>query len=219
MVLVIGDVLAREEVAALREAAEDIPFEDGRATAGRYARDVKSNLQARPCRDLEALLATVREKLLANEVFRSAARPRGFARMLLSRYRTGMEYGFHIDDAIMSGSRTDLSFTLPLSDIAEYEGGGLVIADGVEDRVFRPGAGDMILYPTSALHRVEPVSSGERLAVVGWITSWVRDPARREILHDLDAAARGIFEYIGKSADFDRLLKAKSNLERLWAGD
>ena len=217
MFIVIGDVLDRHEVAALREAASRIPFEDGKATAGRYARGVKHNLQARFSKELEAILEKVRGKLDGNEVFRSAARPRKYARLLLSRYTPGMEYGLHVDDPVMNGSRTDLSFTLFLSEPADYGGGGLAVSDAIEERVFRLEEGDMILYPTSALHRVEPVTRGERLAVVGWVTSWVRDPARREVLFDLDEATRAIFEAIGKTPAFDRLFKAKSNLYRMWA--
>lgn len=219
MFIVIGDVLDGHMLTTLREAASELDFTDGKATAGRYARAVKANLQARPGEALEAVLEQVRRRLMANEVFRSVARPRGFARMLVSRYGPGMEYGTHVDDPIMQGARTDLSFTLPLSGTADYEGGGLAIEDAMEDRVIRVEAGDMVLYPTSALHRVEPVTSGERLAVVGWVTSWVRDPARREVLHDLDVAARAMFDRHGKTPEFDRLFKAKSNLMRMWADD
>jgi PKHD-type hydroxylase len=217
MFIVIGGVLDRHEAAALREAAERLPFEDGRRTAGRYAREVKQNEQAAASAGRDALLEKVRRALDGNELFRAAARPRKFARLLLSRYRPGMEYGFHVDDPIMAGSRTDLSFTLFLSEPAAYQGGGLVVDDAIEERVIRLDPGDMLLYPTSALHRVEPVTQGERVAVVGWVTSWVRDPARREVLFDLDEAARAIFAAHGKTEAFDRLFKAKSNLYRMWA--
>lgn len=157
--------------------------------------------------------------LMANEVFQAGARPRSFARMLLSRYRTGMTYGLHVDDPIMQGHRTDLSFTLPLSDPEEYDGGGLVIDDGLEERVIRVAAGDAALYSTNALHRVEAVTRGERIAVVGWITSRVRDPSQREVLYDLDVATREVFAASGKTPAFDRLFKATSNLYRMWADD
>ncbi|RXV61704.1 Fe2+-dependent dioxygenase [Roseovarius sp. A46] len=219
MILVIGDVLDAGEVAALRDAAARLEFGDGKTTAGRYARDVKANLQAQPSKGREAIFQKVRRALMRHEVFLAAARPKRFARLLLSRYRTGMEYGLHVDDPIMNGSRTDLSFTLPLSDPDDYEGGGLCIDDGIEERVIQPAAGDAVLYSTSALHRVEPVLDGERLAVVGWITSRVRDTARREVLYDLDVATREVFDAQGKTPAFDRLFKAKSNLYRMWAED
>jgi len=219
MVVVIGNVLKAEDLAALREAADRLDYQDGRNTAGRYAREVKANLQAKPSPELDAIFEKVRKTLNANEMVTSIARPRRYARMLLSRYRGGMAYGTHVDDPVMNGTRTDLSFTLSLSDPETYTGGALVMEDPVEDRAITLRAGDMVLYPTSALHRVEPVSDGERVAIVGWISSWVRDPGRREILHDLDVAARGIFEAHGKTAAFDRVFKAKANLSRMWYDD
>ncbi|PZX12490.1 PKHD-type hydroxylase [Palleronia aestuarii] len=219
MVVVISNVLDAHALAALREAADALEYEDGRATAGRYARDVKANLQARKSPALDAIFGTIRKTLNANEVVTSIARPKRYARMLLSRYRGGMAYGTHVDDPVMNGNRTDLSFTLSLTDPDTYTGGELVMEDMLEDRAIRLQAGDMVLYPTSALHRVEPVTEGERVAIVGWITSWVRDPARREILHDLDVAARATHEQYGKTPAFDRLFKAKANLSRMWYDD
>lgn len=217
MVVVIGEVLSAAEVLAIREAADELTFQDGRATAGVFARDVKDNEQAAASPAVQAMLDKVARALEENELFQSVARPRVFVRLMISRYVAGMQYGRHVDDAIMSGARTDLSFTLFLTPPAEYEGGGLVMEDMTEERLFRPEAGDAVVYPTSALHRVAPVTGGQRLAVVGWVQSWVRDPAQREVLHDLDVAARGVFEAEGKSAGFDLLHKAKTNLMRMWA--
>jgi len=130
-----------------------------------------------------------------------------------------MEYGLHVDDAIMDGQRTDLSFTLFLSASDAYAGGGLVIEDALEARTIRLEAGEMVLYPSNTLHRVEPVTEGERLAVVGWVTSWVRDPQRREILFDLEMTASEMFAREGKTPTIDRLNKARTNLLRMWADD
>lgn len=219
MAIVISNVLGDEALAALRDAADALDYEDGRKTAGRYARDVKTNLQARKSPELDAIFAKVRKILDGHELVRSVARPRHYARMLLSRYRGGMTYGTHVDDPVMNGFRTDLSFTLSLTDPDSYSGGELVLEDALEDRAIKLQAGDMILYPTSALHRVEPVTEGERVAIVGWITSWVRDPARREILHDLDVAARLLHDETGKTPAFDRVFKSKANLSRMWYDD
>lgn len=220
MLGVLGDVLDRAEVAALRDAATEVPYEDGRLTAGRFARSVKANEQAAPSPAREAILTKVRETLAANPLFVSIARPRHFVRLLLSRYRPGMAYGTHVDEAIMAGARTDLSFTLFLSEPDSYAGGGLVIEDATESRRFRLDAGDLVLYPTSALHRVEPVEQGERIAVVGWVQSWVRDPAMREVLHDLDQVSEALHAdgAAGAAGDaFARLLKARTNLYRMVA--
>jgi len=219
MFLRIGAILSSHEVAALRDLLEQADFEDGRRTAGWHARAVKRNEQANLGPVADAVLTKVKQALLAHDVFLAAARPKKFVKLLISRYRPGMTYGTHVDDALMEGSRTDLSFTLFLSDPAEYEGGELVIEDSLEDRSIKLAAGEVILYPSGTLHRVEPVASGSRLAVVGWLRSHVRDPARREILFDLELTLRELFDRDGKTEMFDRLVKTRTNLLRLWVED
>ena len=217
MFLVIGNVLDAHEAAAIREAAAGLRFEDGRATAGRFAREVKANAQAAASAERDAILEKVQAALLANPLFLAAARPRRIVRLILSRYREGQTYGTHVDDAIMGGARTDLSFTLFLSEEAAYEGGALVVEDALEARSVKLAPGEMVLYPSNTLHRVEPVTAGERLAVVGWAQSWVREPERREVLFDLEQSLNEVHAAAGKSALFDRLAKTRTNLLRLWA--
>ena len=219
MFLVLGEVLDQYDVVALREAASELGFQDGRVTAGKYAEPVKHNEQAAASPALDAITEKVKATLEKNRLFKAAARPRRFVRLLVSRYAPGMEYGLHVDDAIIDGQRTDLSFTLFLSPSDSYSGGGLVIDDPLEARTIRLEAGEMVLYPSNTLHRVEPVTEGERLAVVGWVTSWVRDPQRREILFDLEMTASELFAREGKTPTIDRLNKARTNLLRLWADD
>jgi PKHD-type hydroxylase len=115
--------------------------------------------------------------------------------------------------------RTDLSFTLFLSDPASYEGGALNVEDSYRERAIRLPAGELILYPSTTLHRVEPVTSGVRLAAVGWLRSHVRDAECREILFDLETALRQIHGEQGKSPVFDLLVKTRTNLLRCWAED
>lgn len=219
MFLAIEQVLTKPEVAAIRASTQTLTFTDGKATAGRYAAEVKANDQAAPSPDLSAILTKVEQALQANALFAMAARPRQMTRLILSRYRQGQTYGLHVNDALMGGIRTDLSFTLFLSDPDSYEGGALVIEDTLESRAVKLSAGDLILYPSTSLHRVEPVGSGERLAIVGWVTSWIRSPDQREILFDLDRSIAQVFETEGKSDLFDLLSKSRSNLLRMWAGD
>jgi PKHD-type hydroxylase len=148
-----------------------------------------------------------------------AARPKAIVRLLISRYEPGMAYGTHVDDALMGGMRTDLSFTLFLCEPESYEGGALVMDDAYGEREVRLPAGELILYASTALHRVEPVTSGVRLAAVGWVRSFVRDSSRREVLFDLETALRGVHETAGKTPLFDLLAKTRTNLLRMWAED
>jgi PKHD-type hydroxylase len=216
---VIDGLFDAPTLAALREAARDLPYEDGRRTAGALARAVKDNAQAPDSPARAAVLARVEAALAASPAFQSLARPRLYAGLRVSRYTDGQVYGSHVDDALMPGGRADLSFTLFLSDPDSYRGGALVVEDAVEDRAVKLPAGELVLYPSDTLHRVEPVTTGTRLAVVGWVESWLRDPRQRAILHDLDTAVAGALAAEGPTApQVLRLARVRSNLLRLWAG-
>lgn len=217
MFLAIEGVLNGAEAQVLREAAAGLAFRDGAATAGPMAGTVKDNAQAAPGPELDAILAKVEVALRGNDLFTVAARPRALAGLLLSRYRPGQSYGAHVDDALMAAGRADVSFTLFLSPPEDYDGGALVIEDGLEARAVRLGAGDLLLYPATTLHRVEPVTRGERLAVVGWAESLIRDAGRRELLFDLERVLRHLHDSEGKSEAVDLLARSRSNLLRMWA--
>ena len=216
--IALTGLLTPAEVGAIRDAIQTLEFGDGRATAGRRAREVKANDQALPSPARDAILEKVRRALMAHPVFLAAARPQKLTPLLLSRYRVGQTYGLHVDDALMGGLRTDLSFTLFLSDPATYEGGALEIEDDFAPREVRLNAGDLILYPSTTLHRVTPVTAGERLAIVGWVQSLIRSEAQRDILFDLDQAIATLEQTGAARPATDRLTKARSNLLRLWAG-
>jgi PKHD-type hydroxylase len=119
----------------------------------------------------------------------------------------------------MNGMRTDISYTLFLSDPKTYSGGELVLENTSGDESFKLPAGAMIVYPTTALHHVAKVTRGERLVCVGWARSYVRDAAKREILFDLDTARRRIFAAQGASGDYNLVAKSAANLMRMWAED
>jgi PKHD-type hydroxylase len=214
MPIVLADLFSPAEARVLHDAAARLGWEDGALTAGSLARAVKDNEQARPGAETEAVLEKVRATLFAHPGFQAVAYPKQVARMLVTRTAGGGQYGDHVDNALIGGARADVSFTLFLSDPITYEGGALTITDRVEDRSFKLGAGEAIVYPSDSLHRVEPVSSGERLVVVGWIESWVREPARREVLFDLWRA----IEACRDMAQAELLSKTRSNLIRMWAG-
>jgi PKHD-type hydroxylase len=133
---------------------------------------------------------------------------------LFSRYQPGHAYGPHVDDALMEGLRTDAAFTLFLSAPAAYDGGELVIETSAGEEGFKLAAGSLVSYPASTLHRVAPVVSGERLAAVGWVRSYIRDPGHRELLFDLETARRALFDREGKTREGDLLAKCAANLVR-----
>jgi PKHD-type hydroxylase len=220
MQMVIADVLSAEEIATTCAALAQVRFIDGRETAGFAARLVKENRQAAGDeRGLETIRKLVHERILGNEVFALAVRPKTLSALLFSRYEPGMHYGSHVDDALIAGIRTDLSFTLFLSDPASYEGGELIIETASGEEAFKVAGGALLVYPATSLHRVAPVTRGVRLAAVGWVRSFVRDPARRELLFDLDTARRQMFAREGKSAEFDLISKSFANLLRMWVED
>jgi PKHD-type hydroxylase len=220
MMLCIGDVFDKQEAAAIRSEVDNLNFVDGRATAGWAARLVKDNEQADAGdNQLKALRARIAERILQNEIFQMAVRPKALTPLMISRYKLGKQYGTHVDDALMRGLRTDISFTLFLTEPETYEGGALVVESAAGEQEFKLAAGAMIVYPSTALHRVESVKKGERLAAVGWARSFIRSSEQREILFDLENARRNIFDLHGKTPAFDQLSKCSANLLRMWADD
>ena len=220
MQIVIADVLKSDDLALIRDALERVRFIDGKETAGFAARQVKDNRQADGRdRGLDDVRDMVAKRILENDLFRIAARPKKLSPLLFSRYEPGMSYGSHVDDAMMSGLRTDVAFTLFLEEPDSYDGGELVIeSPGGEDAIKLP-AGAMIAYPATTLHRVAQVTRGRRHVAAGWARSLIRDAAQRELLFDLDTARRAIFARDGKSREFDLMSKSLANLMRMWAED
>jgi PKHD-type hydroxylase len=220
MQIVIGNVLSADEIDTVCATLARARFVDGKATAGFAARTVKNNQQAEGSdRSLATMRQLVAERILGNEIFRLAVRPKTLSPLLFSRYESGMHYGRHVDDALMDGMRTDVAFTLFLSDPNSYDGGELTIESAAGEEAFKLDAGALVAYSATSLHRVADVTRGARLAAVGWARSFVRDPARRELLFDLDSARRQLFAREGKSAEFDLISKSFANLLRMWAED
>ncbi len=218
MIVQIENVLRAEAVEDLRQALRSETFTPGSATAGWHARGVKTNEQSSGPAARKAI-ATVEAALLAHPVFRAVARPKQLTGLLVSRYGPGMAYGTHIDDAMMGGIRTDLSFTVFLADPFSYDGGELVIEGNDGDQAVKLTAGAAVVYPTTSLHRVAEVTRGERLVVVGWVRSLVRRGDQREILFDLDQTIATLKDTGAPRAMLDRVLKVRANLLRMWAED
>lgn len=225
MLIPVEKVLTRDELAEFRARLDAAPWQDGLATAGTLARSVKRNLQLEDGSPLATELGNeVLRRLQANSLFVSAALPRRIYPPKFNRYADGGAYGAHVDSALMHvpGAgltvRSDLSATLFLCDPDEYEGGELQIEGPFGVQSVRLPAGDMILYPSSSLHRVTPVTRGARIASFFWIESLVRDDAARALLFDLDRAIQGLTPAL--RPDDPHLLSLTGvyhNLLRRWA--
>ncbi len=218
MQIMIANVLTGDELATVQAAMAEVDYVDGRQTAGFAARLVKNNQQVEG-RSLDAVRKLISERIMTNEVFRMAVRPKALTPLLLSRYDPGMHYGSHVDDALMQGMRTDVSFTLFVADPASYDGGELVIEAPAGEEAVKLEAGSLVAYPSTTLHHVADVTRGTRYAAVGWARSYIRDPAQRELLFDLDTARRQMFERDGKTAQYDLIAKSLANLTRMWVED
>jgi PKHD-type hydroxylase len=219
-IVLLHGVLTGEDLARVRAGLTEAPFVDGGRTAGRMARRVKANAQADP-RDprVQALGAFVQAALERHAGFAAAAAPHRLSPVLFSRYAPGMAYGPHVDNVIAQTAqgplRRDLSFTLFLAEPDAYDGGALRAELGGLTPEFRLAAGDAVLYPSTTIHEVTPVTRGERLAAVGWVQSRVRLGEHRAILADLAAAQQALMARAAPEA----LLVSKSlaNLTRLWS--
>lgn len=222
MIMCVPKVLTTEELETIRSELREAPFIDGADTAGWSAREVKKNLQVNADTANQARLREiVRNAFMRNPTLQTALLPMAVTQPLFNRYDVGMQYGRHVDAPVMGGIgsavRTDVAITLFLSDPTSYDGGDLVVdANGMECG-FKLDAGAAIAYPANSLHHVAPVTRGTRNAAILWVQSQVREPARRELLWDLDNAKRQIFGREGKSATFDTISKSHANLLRMWA--
>ena len=221
MFMMIGNVLDAAALGRVRGNAEELEWRDGALTAGVTAKQVKHNEQA----DLssvpgKAVVQEVTGAIKANAVFTAAARPAKLSPILLSRTGPGGGYGAHVDNAIMGSEgrklRTDLSFTLFLSDPESYEGGELVLDLPGGAQSLKPAAGDLILYPSTLIHAVETVTSGERLVAVGWVQSQLRSAAQRQTLFDLEQVRATLRAKQGMGSEALMLDKVISNLLRQW---
>jgi len=216
----IESLLAPDQIASWRDRllAPQAQWRPGQETAGWYARSVKHNRQLDRGSALHQELAPqVHQALLAQSLLASAALPARIHGLLFSRSGVGEGYGRHVDNAFMAGGRSDLSFTLFLSEPATYQGGALVLEFPHGEERIRLGAGDAIIYPCTLLHRVEPISHGNRLVCVGWIQSRLRNAEQRELLFELDTARRQLFSQQGKSEIFDLISRSYTNLLRMWS--
>lgn len=204
---------------------ESVRFVEGASTAGGAAREVKRNQQLPPgTRQYEQLADIMRAAFQRNTTIQSALLPASGTRVVFNRYDKGMEYGAHVDAPLMGvmGNllRADIAITLFLSDPESYVGGELTIKVGENlSHKFKEAAGSAVAYPANSLHHVTPVCEGRRDAAIWWVQSLVRDPARRDLLWDLENAQQDIYNREGRSKAFEAVNRSHKNLMRMWAND
>ncbi|WP_282363153.1 Fe2+-dependent dioxygenase [Pseudomonas sp. PS01297] len=224
MLIDIANVFTADEVDEMRTRLLAEPWVDGKVTAGqRSARD-KFNRQLNEESALGLLFGQrILARLSENALFMSAALPKRIYPPLFNRYSGGEAFGFHIDNAIRGIKgvrervRTDLSATLFLTDPETYDGGELVIRDTFGERSVKLPAGHLVLYPGTSVHKVNPVTCGERVAAFFWIESLVREDSQRSLLLDMDVAIQRLS---AQQADDESLLQLSGvyhNLLRRWS--
>jgi PKHD-type hydroxylase len=225
MLLHAPQVLSRDALDRCRGIVAAAQWVDGRVTAGTQSAKTKNNLQLpEDSEAARAARAIVLAGLERSALFFTAALPKRIFPPLFNRYEGAANaFGNHVDNAVRAVPttgerlRTDLSATLFLSDPGEYDGGELVIEDTFGTQRVKLPAGDMVLYPSSSVHRVEPVTRGARIASFFWIESMVREDERRRLLFDLDMAILGLRESVGDTPPVVRLTGCYHNLLRMWA--
>ncbi|MCC7098898.1 MAG: Fe2+-dependent dioxygenase [Rubrivivax sp.] len=225
MLITIDQVLAKTEVRAFRAELDAADWQDGAATAGTLAKAVKRNRQLADGSELAVRLGQqILRRLAALPLFISAALPRTIYPPKFNRYADGGTYGAHVDGALMflPGShqqmRSDLSATLFLAEPEEYDGGVLEVEGPFGVQQVKLAAGDMVLYPSSSLHRVTPVARGARVASFFWIESLVADEGERTLLFDLDQSVQRFTPLV--AAGDPRLVQLTGvyhNLLRRWS--
>ena len=223
MLVHIPEILNRDQVAAFRGALDAAEWADGRETVGAQGARVKRNLQlpdASPLRD--QLGRQVLAALAANPLFHAATLPVRTLPPRFNRYQGGGQYGFHVDGAVMAVSggeqmRSDVSCTLFLSEPDEYDGGELVISDTYGEHEVKLPAGDLIAYPSSSLHKVQPVTRGARVASFFWVQSLVRDDGQRRLLLELDTSIQTLTATSADAGAALQLTGIYHNLLRRWA--
>ena len=211
-------LLNSEELNSMKDilVGKDLCWEDGKKTAGTHASLVKNNLQLNRNSEVSKKLSTlIKKRILSNQLIKSFTLPKQIHGVMFTKSSKDMHYGRHVDNPFMSSGRSDLSFTISLSNKNLYEGGELIIETINSEKEFKLNNGEIVIYPSTYLHSVNKVKNGERIVCVGWIESYVKSIEEREYLFDLDAGAKGLLAKYGRSDELDLIFKSYSNLIRL----
>lgn len=222
MLTLITDVLDTTQLKQVRKLLRESQFVDGRLSAGQDARRVKNNQELKAdAAHRERLDQIVMAALVQHPTYQAATLPGRIATPYYARYTEGMSYGDHVDDPIMgpAGSqyRSDISVTLFLNAPDQYKGGELMIRTAYGYQRIKCNAGDAILYPSASLHRVNEVTSGERLVAVSWIQSMIRDPQQRELLFQLYQSRETLRADQPQAETTAQIDQVYVNLVRMWS--
>ena len=224
MILHIPNVLSKEQLIECRKLLNEADWIDGKTTAGSQAVNVKNNFQLHEKDSLTTYLREIiTSSLSSNPLFISSALPSHIISPFFNRYENGGNYGNHVDNAIMydmqkqKSYRTDISCSLFFTDPEEYEGGEMVIEDTFGTHEVKLPAGDLILYPSISLHRVEPVTSGVRMVSFMWVQSMIRSAWKRSILFELDNTIQSLRLKYGETQEAINLSIHYHKLIQEWA--
>lgn len=220
MLLEIPKLLTDQELAYVQEVLGKASFVDGKLSAGMVAGRVKRNEEVdTQATELQQLNNLVMGKLVQNPVYRAAALPMKVAAPFYARYKKGMAYGDHVDDPIMHADgpyRSDVSITIFLNNASDYEGGELLVNTQFGPRSVKLDAGQAVMYPSSSVHQVTEITSGQRLVAVTWVQSLVRDPAKRELLYDMYQVREKLLQKAPDDEDTKKIDRSYVNLIRMW---
>lgn len=222
MLITIPDLLDKQRLDFINQVLEKANFVDGTLSAGMAAKRVKNNEElAADDQQMQQLNNLVMGSLVQHDEFKAATIPFRVAAPYYARYTKGMTYGDHVDDPIMGGAgqqyRSDVSTTVFLNEPGEYEGGELVITTSFGEQKIKLAAGSAVVYPSSSLHHVAEVTKGTRLVAVTWSQSMIRDPAKRELLYQLNQARESLLKQRPDDTETKQIDISYVNLFRMWS--
>jgi PKHD-type hydroxylase len=222
MLIEIPNVLGEAQLDQVKKLILQATFVDGKISAGMAAKQVKNNEELEANTQItQQLDQLVLGNLVRHPIYKNAAFAKRVAGAFYARYNNKMHYGDHVDDPIMGPPggqyRTDVSTTVFLTEPDEYEGGELVIRSTFGEKQYKIKAGNAVMYPSSSLHHVNPVTSGERVVAVTWAQSMIADPAKRELLYNLNTAREALLKQDAKNETAKLVDISFANLVRMWA--
>lgn len=214
----LTQLLSGEQLQQISELSKQAAYLDGKSTASNAAKLVKHNLQM----DAQSQTYAMAQQIILgalnqSSLFREATFIKNVYPFLLSKYTQGMEYGWHVDSPLMGNMmRTDIAITIYLNNPDEYDGGELELQTPIGNQLYKLAAGDAICYPCTQVHRVRPVTKGQRLVAVSWIESMVKSTDKRKILFEMQQTIEALLQTAVKE-EANKLQQIRSNLIRMWA--